>query len=180
MIGAHAQVTVTANYIHCIQVSLCRRRQCRYLDELVSPRADFQCKFLEVEYLHVQLSFQTRFCLMPKHLTYPIILFGLCRMNLNKLICCLWRVVTPRLESLVIVHFDIFALDCSGDFTRDLESLTGLSHLFYPPLSSSSILLLPRLTSAAPRAINSDRASESTRCLIWSSSLRVRGLLVAH
>lgn len=124
-------------------------------------------------HLHVELSFQseTSFCLMPKHLTYPTLLFGLCRMNLNKLICCRRHVVTPRLESLVIVHVDIFALDCSGDFTRDLESLTGLSHLFYPPLSSSSILLLPRLTSAAPRAINSDRASVSTQCLIWCSSL---------
>lgn len=178
MIKVQALVAVTPNCIHL--VSFCHQRQRQYLDELVSPQADFQCKFLEVEYLHVELSFQTCFCLMPKHLTYPVILLGLCWMNLHKLICCLRHVLTPRLESLVIVHFDIFALDCCGDFTRDLESLTGLSHLFYPPLSSSSILLLPRLTSAAPRAINSDRARVSTQCLIWCSSLWVRGLLVAH
>lgn len=77
----------------------------------------------------------------------------------------------PRLESLTIVHFDIFALDGSGDFTWDLGKLNRLIPPFSSPLSSPSILPSPRLTPAAPRA-EKTQTEPACRLTAWFHVLR--------
>lgn len=54
-------------------------------------------------------------------------------------------------------------LDSSVDFRGDPGSLTGLSHLVIPHCPLPSILLMPRLTSAALEPINALRVSASAQ-----------------